>query len=111
MVERTALEMRRTREGTVGSNPTLSASFTAGSDKELAIIKARFGGLFCCVGDFFAKVKRPCARSAPRPTLACRSPDGPIAASSDCLWVQAPPPRYKDPLPQLFPAARQMTAG
>ena len=27
MVERTALEMRRTREGTVGSNPTLSAIY------------------------------------------------------------------------------------
>ncbi len=28
MVERTALEMRRTREGTVGSNPTLSAIYS-----------------------------------------------------------------------------------
>ena len=27
MVECTALEMRRTREGTVGSNPTLSANY------------------------------------------------------------------------------------
>ncbi|VXC95517.1 hypothetical protein SPHINGOT1_260231 [Sphingomonas sp. T1] len=38
VVERTALEMRRTREGTVGSNPTLSAIYLApcGSKRSLA---------------------------------------------------------------------------